>query len=191
MNNPDWHIYLGKIPYSEKGDFWVSFESDPRLRKTRKNIYGRCLPCIQNLYRQLKEKDTEITLGPAYTCWKITAVLDSMDQCLALLQAFEKSFPFGHVYGKLGSGRPDSESKVVVFHAEDDAERERVREALEECLFKIKPQGSVLISRACAVLFHDILGDWRHWSRTETIRHPENRERVLKRIKDMLYMAGF
>ena len=190
MNKPDWHIYLGKIPYSEKGNFWVSFESEPRLRKTKENIYDRCLPCIQNLYRQLKTGCTEITLGPAYNCWKITAVMDSIDQCLALLQVFEKDFPLGHVYGKLGSGRPDSDSKVVVFHAEDVAERDRVHMALEECLLKINPQGSLQISRACAVLFHDILGDWRHWNQTVTIQHPENRGRVLKRIKDMLFLAG-
>lgn len=190
MNKGEWHIYLGKIPYNKEGNFWVSFESDPRLRKTKENIYGRCLPCIQNLYRQLKAGCTEITLGPAYNCWKITAVLDSIDQCLALLSEFEKEFPTGHVYGKIGSGRPDSDSKVVVFHAEDVAERDRVRETLGECLLKINPQSSVQISRACAVLYHDILGDWRSWNQTAMIEHPENREKVLKRIKDMLFLAG-
>jgi hypothetical protein len=56
------HIYVGEIPYSEKGSFWVSFESDPNLKRTRADIYGKCLPCIQHLYSQLKEGVTEIDL---------------------------------------------------------------------------------------------------------------------------------
>ena len=90
MNRATCHIYLGEIPYSEKGHYWVSFESDPDLQKTQENIYGRCLPCIQNLYFQLKEGRSEITLGHAYRCWKVTAVVKGIDECLSLLQEFEK-----------------------------------------------------------------------------------------------------
>ena len=190
MNTTGWHIYLGKIPHSENNTFWVSFESDSRLKKTRDNIYGRCLPCIQNLYEHLKAGSTEITLGTAYDCWKVTAVLDDFDQCLELLHEFEKRFPVGHVYGKLGSGRSDIASKVVVFHTEDVPERDRIRDALEECLPKVNPQGSIQISRACAILYNDILGHWRYWKRTSPIRHPEHVERVLQLIKDMLYLSS-
>ena len=78
-----WHIYLRSIPYSDDVPSWVSFESDPRLTKTKKNIYGRCLPCIQNLYEQLKADRTAIDLGTAYHCWKITVVLQGIEQCLS------------------------------------------------------------------------------------------------------------
>ena len=130
MNKAEWHIYLGEIPYSEKGNFWVSFESDPHLKKTKGSIYGRCLPCIQNLYFQLKEGRTEIALGPAYNCWKTTAVLKNLDACLLLLSEFERRFQGGHVYGKFGSGRPDSESRVVVFHTEDESQRDKIKDTL-------------------------------------------------------------
>jgi len=40
IDKTSWHIYVGQIPHSEKGDFWVSFESKPDLEKTKANIYG-------------------------------------------------------------------------------------------------------------------------------------------------------
>jgi len=189
MNRPEWRIYLGRIPYAERGDFWVSFESDSSLKKTKANIYGRCLPCIQNLYRQLKHGYTEITLGSAYNCWKITAIVKGVEECLSLLSEFEKRFPVGHVYGKFGSGQADSETRVVVFHTENAGERDRIRQALEECLPEIDTNGKVQISRACAVLYHDILGDWRRWQPTTTIKYPANAGRLLERIKNILYRA--
>ncbi|OIN95919.1 MAG: hypothetical protein AUJ48_02345 [Deltaproteobacteria bacterium CG1_02_45_11] len=190
MKKQTWRIYLGKIPYKEKGNFWVSFESDPGLKTTKANIYGRCLPCIQNLYTQLKEERNEIALGTAYNCWKVTAVLHSIEECLSLLNEFEKRVPTGHVHGKLGSSRKDSKTRVVVFHTESESERDRVREALEICLPAVTDSaGEVTISRACAVLYDDILGNWRHWHPQTPIKHPENVVSVLERIKKTLYMS--
>ena len=185
-----WHIYLGEIPYSPEGSFWVSFESDPGLKKTNANIYGRCLPCIQNLYRQLQEGRTAITLGATYNCWKITAVLGNIDECLALLGEFENRFSGGHVYGKFGSGRPGAATMAVVFHAESEAERDRLQEALPACLAAVNESGPILISRGCAVLYDDLLGDWRSWEPTTPVRYPENRERVLERVKKILFTAS-
>ncbi len=113
--SPPWHLYLGKIPYSAEGLFWVSFESDPGLRRPRENLYGRCLPCIQGLYDQLRAGRQAIALGSAYHCWKVTAVLDRLGDGLALLASFEALFPVGHVYGRLGNGRPGSSQRAVVF----------------------------------------------------------------------------
>jgi len=190
MTKHKWRIYLGKIPYKEKEKFWVSFESDPGLKKTKANIYGRCLPCIQNLYKQLKEGRTEIALGTAYNCWKVTAILNGIEECLSLLNEFEKRFPSGHVYGKFGSGREDSKTKVVVFHTETKAEQDRIRDALEKCLPAVTNNtGEIKISRACAVLFDDILGNWQHWQPTTRIKHPENVGPLLERIKRTLYLS--
>jgi hypothetical protein len=47
MDDKTWHIYVGEIPHSEKGAFWVSFESEP---------------------------------GNAFHCWKVTAVLNGIDE---------------------------------------------------------------------------------------------------------------
>ncbi len=189
MDNAGWHIYVGEIPHNPAGIFWISFESDPGLAKTHANIYGRCLPCIQNLYTQLQEGRTAITLGDTYHCWKITAVLGSIDDCLALLGEFEKRFPGGHVYGKFGSGRPDAGTLAVVFHAESEAERDRLHEALRVCLSALDAPEPIQVSRGCAVLYDELLGDWRDWEPTTPIRHPENRERVLERVKRVLFTA--
>lgn len=188
-DNASWHIYVGEIPHSDRGDFWVSFESRPDLEKTKDNIYGRCLPCIQNLYEQLKQGAHEIALGPAYHCWKVTAVLNGVEECLSLLQVYENKFPLGHVHGKFGSGRPFSETKVVVFHTEEETARDLVRERLEGCLPEVNPKAKIQISRACAVLYEDILGDWREWQPVSVIKHPEKVEPLIQRIRKALFWS--
>jgi hypothetical protein len=189
MKKNVWQIYLGEIPYTNNQPFWVSFESDPKLKKTRANIYGRCLPCIQNLYFQLQAGRMEIDLGTAFHCWKVTAILKDLDQCLMLLDRFQSLFPSGHVYGKLGSGRRDTETRVVVFHTEDEAERNRIEEALRRCLVEMKVPEKILISRACAVLYENLLGDWRTWQPTTPIRYPEKVRAHLERIKKILFWS--
>jgi hypothetical protein len=185
-----WHIYVGEIPHSDGGDFWVSFESEPNLKKTKANIYGRCLPCIQHLYEQLKAGAVDIDLGPAYQCWKITAVLSGMEECLSLLRVYEEKYPGGHVYGKFGSGRPFSQTKVVVFHTEEERARDLVQKRLQACLPKVDKKGRVEVSRACAVLYADILGDWRDWQRVTPLKHPEKVAPLIQRIKKALFWAA-
>ena len=189
MSKNKWSVYIDKIPYTENGKFWVSFESNPGLKKTKANIYGRCLPCIQTLYHQLKEGCCEITLGNAYSCWKITAIVKSLEECLSLLHEFERRFPFGHVYGKLGTGRTNSETMVVVFHAENAAEMSQLRAKLEMCLSGLDGKKPVQISRACSVLYDDILGDWQDWLPVTKIKHPENVDGLMERLKKILYRA--
>jgi hypothetical protein len=184
-----WQIYVGEIPHSDRGDFWVSFESKPNLEKTKADIYGRCLPCIQRLYEQLKAGSTEIDLGPAFHCWKISAVLSGTDECLALLAVYGEKFPGGHVYGKFGSSRGFSETKVVVFHTEDEIARDLVRERLGVCLPEVNREGRVEVSRACAVLYGEILGDWREWQRVTPLKHPEKVEALIRRIRKALFRA--
>jgi len=190
MNELEWHIYLSKIPYAEDNSFWVSFESDPKLTKTKSNIYGRCLPCIENLHQQLKEGRTEITLGTAYNCWKVTAVVNGLEDCKSLLYEFEKRFPGRHVWGKFGTGRPNSPTKAVVFHAEAIEDRDWLRSALEQCLIEANGSTDVQVSRACAVLYDDLLGDWRNWKETTPIKNPEMVDRLLERIKRILYRSS-
>lgn len=190
MRENAWHIYLGEIPHSDKENYWVSFESDPKLGKTNANIYGRCLPCIYNLYEQLQEKKKEIAPGNALHCWKITAIVKDLDEALLLLSEFERRFPSGHVYGKFGSGRTDVETKAVVFHAECETERDRIAAALELCLETVDRIMPVQISRGCAVLHYDILGDWQEWQPVTAIKHPENAAALLEKIKRILYRSN-
>ena len=190
MNDLGWHIYLGRIPNSKDSSFWVSFESDPKLTKTKSNIYNRCLPCIQNLYQQLKKDCTAITLGTAYNCWKITAIVNGLDGCMSLLYEFEKRFSGTHVWGKFGSGRPNSETHAVVFHAENVEVRDWLHFALEKCIDQVDTQADVQISRACAVLYDDLLGDWRNWEETTPIKNPEVVDTLLERLKQILYRSS-
>lgn len=189
MSLPHFRIFIGEIPYSEGDAFWVSFESDPRLKKTRENIYGRCLPCIQNLYHQLQEGRSEITLGTAFHCWKVAAVVGGIDACLQILAEFESCASGGHVYGKFGSGRPGSDTKAVVFHTDTEEERDRIEGLLRQCLPRVEKEGDIVISRACGVLYDAILGDWRHWRPVTPIRHPEAVPALLQRIKKTLFWS--
>jgi hypothetical protein len=186
MSPKEWRIYLGRIPHNETGTFWVSFESDSRLSRNKANIYGRCLPCIQHLYDQLKAGKSAIELGTAYHCWKITAVLEGLDQCLALLSEYERQFPGGHVYGKLGSGRTDTPTRVVVFHADDETERDRLDSAIRQCLATMAAKAEVLISRGCAVLYEPILGKWDTWQQSTPIRFPERVPVHIERLKTIM-----
>ncbi len=190
MEKPSWHIYLGEIPHSPEGNFWVSFESDPGLKTNKANIYGRCLPCISHLYEQLQAGQKEIDLGTALNCWKIAAIVPGLDECLALLYEFERNFPYGHVYGKFGSGRPAVPTKVVVFHAVTETEKDRLRAALEQCLPRINVSGPIQISRGCAVLHHELFGCWEDWQPVTPIKYEENIEKLLNRIKNILYRSA-
>jgi len=188
MTDAEWHIYLGEIPHGREGSYWVSFESDPALKVTKANIYGRCLPCIQNLYEHLQKGRQEINLGTAFHCWKITAVVRDMDEAVDLLTEFERRFPHGHVYGKIG--RPGAATNVVVFHAENETERDRLKDALTQCLESVDVGTPVQISRGCAVLYHDILGEGRDWQPVTAIKHPENMAPLLEKIKSILYRSA-
>jgi hypothetical protein len=191
MTDAPWHIYLGEIPHGREGNYWVSFESDPAMKVTKANIYGRCLPCIQNLYEHLQAGRQEIKLGTAFQCWKITAVVQDLDEAVTLLTEFEKRFPQGHVYGKIGNGRPGAKTTVVVFHGENEAERDRLKDQLTQCLeagdVGLLP---VQVSRGCAVLYHDILGDGKDWQPVTAIKNPENMAPLLQKIKDLLYRSA-
>jgi len=85
-------IYLDRRVWRNSRDNWVSFESDPKLRVTKTNIYGRCVPCITNLYQQLREGKEEIELKEAYHCWKVVAVLKDREECLEVLKGYEENF---------------------------------------------------------------------------------------------------
>ena len=184
-----YQIYLDRIPSSNKDVFWISFESDPKLRKTKANIYGRCLPCIQSLYEQLQAKKREIALGTAYHCWKITVVLKDIESCFTLLSEFEKRFSHFYVYGKIGNGREKAKTRVVVFHAESEDERDRILKAIEVCLPRVDGAIDVQVSRGCAVLHNELFGDWRKWRPVMPIKHPENVQRILDKIRKVLFWS--
>jgi hypothetical protein len=181
-------IFLDKRVWRDSRENWVSFESDPKLRVTKGNIYGRCVPCITNLYQQLQEGREEIELKEAYQCWKVVAVLKDREECLEVLGKYEEQFLEGHyVKGKFGSSQPSETSKVLMFHIEDEAERNRLFKELQACVQKVNPEASVFYQRACANLYYELLGDWKEWREVTKIKDPDIRPILIERIKKLLY----
>ncbi len=182
------HIYLDKIPFSEGGAFWVSFESHPRLQKSKANIYERCLPCIQNLYYQLKDGLDEIDLGRAYVCWKVTAVVPTLEDALCLLAQMEKDPPLDYIYGKLGTGKSATATKAVVFHAEGMKERELLEQALRNYASRAELKIlDLIVSRGCASLHEELFGPWNRWGPATRVKHPDKVPEILEKIKKMLF----
>ena len=181
-------IFLDKRVWRDSRDNWVSFESDPKLRVTKGNIYSRCVPCITNLYQQLQAGKEEIELKEAYHCWKVVAVLKDKEECLEVLREYEESFLEDHyVKGKFGSSQSSKSTKVLMFHIEDEKERDRVFNELQICLQKVNPDANVFYQRACTNLYYDLLGDWREWKEVTKIKNPDNRSALIERIKKILY----
>jgi hypothetical protein len=181
-------IFLDKRVWRNSRDNWVSFESDPNLRVTKKNIYGRCVPCITNLYQQLQAGKDVIELKEAYQCWKVVAVLKDREECLEVLKEYEENFLRDHyVKGKFGSSQTSKSTKVLMFHTEDEEERDRLLRELQTCLQKVNPNSEIFYQRACASLYYDLLGDWRDWRKVTRIKNPDVRPTLLERIKKLLY----
>jgi hypothetical protein len=181
-------IYVDKRFWRDSHDNWVSFESDPKLKVTKRNIYGRCVPCIANLYQQLQEGKEEIELKEAYQCWKVVAVLRDREECLEVLKEYEETFLGDyHVKGKFGSSQPSKESKVLIFHTENEEEMDRLFQELQTCVKKVDPDAKVFCQKACANLYYELLGDWKEWKEVTKIKHPDIRPTLIERIKKLLY----
>jgi len=181
-------IFLDKRVWRDSGENWVSFESDSKLRITKQNIYGRCVPCITNLYEQLLNGKEEIELKEAYHCWKVVAVLKDKDECLEVLREYEEQFLEDHyVKGKFGSSQSSKSSKVLMFHTEDEGERDRLFRELQTCAQKVDPNPKVFYQRACTNLYLDLLGDWKEWKEVTRIKNPDVRPVLIERIKKLLY----
>ncbi|OPY76362.1 MAG: hypothetical protein A4E63_00139 [Syntrophorhabdus sp. PtaU1.Bin050] len=181
-------IFIDKKYFTDRKAKWVSFEDSPRLKETKGDIYSRCVPCITNLYEQLKQGKKEVRLGPAFSCWKVVVVLESMDECVELLTELEKRLvdPI-KVKGRFGSVDENKQTKVVVFNAAGESQRERLYEILAACAECVNPFAEVSFHRGCAELYHELFGDWKAWREEETIRKPEAVPVILDRIRKVLF----
>lgn len=181
-------IYLDRRVWRDSKENWVSFESDPKLRITKGNIYGRCVPCITNLYEQLQAGKEEIELKEAFHCWKVVAVLKDQEECLEVLREYEERFLGDRsVRGKFGSSQPATPTKVLMFHTEDEKEKDRLLKELEACVKRVNPEGKVFCQKACANLYDDLLGDWKAWKPVTRVKNLHVRPALIERIKKLLY----
>ena len=165
---------------------WVSFETDPRLRHTKERLYDRCLPCLTSLLEQVKDGGGTVQLEWAWDCWKVVAVLEEREQCLALLTRFGEAYPDEYVFGKLGTGK-GRKSVAVMFHTEDVSRRDRLYGLLCAVAAEHFPVAQVFYSRACSDPYERLLGSWESWQQTCPIRHPERLAAVKASLRESLY----
>lgn len=181
-------IYVDKRYFTDRKTKWVSFEDTQGLKDTKHDIYGKCVPCITNLYEQLKEGKAEVRLGPAFRCWKVVAVLPTMEQCVDLLAELEKTLK-GDVKlkGRFGSADQTKPTKVIVFNATNEVDRKNLYEAVKTCAEQVSPGAEVSYHRGCVELYHELFGDWRMWKEQETIKKPESVPAIIDRIRKVLF----
>jgi len=141
-----------------------------------------------NLYEQLMAGKMEIELGSAFFCWKIVVLMKDSDECMMFLSEFEKDIPEDmYIKGRFGSGDASKDTKVIVFNTENETEKNLLYDALKTCAVRIKPEPQVIYHKACADLYHELLGNWRQWSKTATIKNPAMVKPIVERIRKVLY----
>jgi hypothetical protein len=181
------NIYIGKRS-SKEG--WISFESNPHHKRTKADIYHRCLPCIENLRNHLISGKKEIELKEPLNCWKVTIIFNNFDECYKFLSTYENKFLSKDVYGKFGTGRKDADTKVVVFHIQNEKERDRLYKEAKECLIHLGWERRLFISRGCANLYEDILGDWKNWKRITPLKEGINIKKKREKLNKLLYFSS-
>lgn len=181
-------IYIDKRYFTDKKAKWVSFEDVQGLKETKKDIYGKCVPCITNLYEQLKDGSTVVDLGPAFTCWKVIVVMKSMEECVDLLAELEGVLNDDiKVKGRFGSVDETKETKVIVFNVSGESQRKKLLKILQDCSQRINPQARITYHRGCVELYHELFGDWKLWKKTACVKKPEAIQHVIQRIRTVLF----
>ena len=113
------------------------------------------------------------------------AVLKDGEECLEVLREYEENFLGDHyVKGKFGSSQTSKESKGLMFHTENEGEKDRLFQELQDCAKKVDPNAKVFCQKACANFYYDLLGDWKEVTK---IKYPDVRPALLERIKKLLY----
>jgi len=172
------------------GEGWISFESDPYLSKTKRRIYEKCLPCLENFLQQLEEGKTKIDLGPAYDCWKLTVVLNNLEECLELLNTFSELYPNEYVIGKFGTGDSEKSTKAVVFHLDDIKSLKGLLKKVQKTLRKLNLPFSIKITRGCSNPYEYLFGPSKRWKRMIAPLYPERIPEVIKRVRKMIYFSS-
>ncbi len=180
-------IYFSK---RVSGEGWISFESDPYLSKTKRRIYEKCLPCLEEFLQQLEEGKREIDLGPAYDCWKLTVVLNDFEECLKLLNAFSELYPNEYVIGKFGTGTLEKPTKAVVFHVDEKKALKGLVKKVRETLRKLNLSSSIKITRGCSNPYEYLFGPSKKWRRTINPLYPERIPEVIRRVRRMIYFSS-
>jgi hypothetical protein len=180
-------FYVGNRRDINKG-YWMSFENHPRLEQTKRNIYARCLPCLEKLYQQLKENPVRLVLEEPLNCWKIVVVLKGLDECLDLLQAYQdEKFPLQRtVRGRIGTNDKKNLNVAVIFQVHDEKERDEMLADLERMAKEITPAFSIFYERGCQDLYVSLCGSWSEWERVTPIKNPHLVSTVKEKVGKLL-----
>jgi hypothetical protein len=181
-------IYIGNRSQVRPGTFWTSFETDPYLKITKSDIYGRCVPCIESLYFQLKDGKEEINIERANNCWKIGVVLKSEEECLSFLYHFQENclseIP---LRGRFGTRDVRLGTYLLLFQADSEQEKEQLEKELLHCLKSWPTAAEIFIQKGCASLYHELLGPWQTWQINTPIQKPELIPQLLAQIRKLLF----
>lgn len=169
-------IFAGRTRDVNKG-YWMSFENHPRLVETKKNIYVRCLPCLENLYLQLLNSPSELVLETPLRCWKIVVVFDSLDECLELLCLYEEKQEDNKpemeiVRGRIGTSDKSNPRVVIIFQVLEEKERVALMADILELAPRINPGFLLFYERGCGDLYGLLCGDWKKWKSITPIINP-------------------
>lgn len=182
-------IFAGRRRDINRG-YWMSFENHPRLAETKKNIYIRCLPCLESLYEQLSSSPSELRLENPLNCWKVVIVLKSLDECLDLLCLYQeagiaKKAP-GAVRGRMGTNDKNSPNVVIIFQTLSEEERDELLASLNKLAPCINSDYAITIERGCGDLYGSLCGDWQNWSETTPVLHRNQIAPVREKVGRLL-----
>lgn len=180
-------FYIGKKRDVNKG-YWMSFENHPRLEQTKRNIYVRCLPCLEKLYAQLEENPRELVLEEPLNCWKIVVVLKDFDKCLDLLQVYQdEKFPLQRtVRGRIGTNNKEDPNVAVVFQLYDEKELQEMLVDLKRIAKRIAPDFSIYYERGCQDLYVPLCGSWVEWLEVTPIKNPHLVSSIKEKVGRLL-----
>lgn len=115
--------------------------------------------------------------------------MGSDEECLKVLEKYQKKLRSSrYLQGRFGSGEEEKGgTSAVIINTDNEEERDIILSELEHCAGEVNPDSEVFYSRACAVLYGEILGDWRDWGKVTPIKNPGNVGKVVKLIRKVLY----
>lgn len=181
-------IYLGDRSRVRPGSFWTSFETDPHLRITKRDIYSRCVPCIESLYFQLKDGKEVINVELVNNCWKVGVILKSEEECLDFLDHYQENFlPDRPVRGRFGTRDANLGTYLLLFQADSEPEKDILQKELELCKAAFQRPAEIFIQKGCASLYHELLGPWQTWHPFTPIQNPNLVPQILSRIRTLLF----
>lgn len=180
-------IYAGTRRDINKG-YWMSFENHPRLEDTKKYIYARCLPCLENLHEQLKESPQEIALENPLNCWKVVVVLRDLDECLELLHLYQEEGlrEMDSVRGRIGTSDKNSPNVVIIFQMLSEDERDTLITHINQFAPQINPDYTISYERGCGDLYGALCGDWQNWQPVTPVKNPHLIPIIQEKIQKLL-----